>query len=1001
MVNGLDTSKPIEVAGSSNIIIGVAGQTNEQKESYSVTCEMGGKLKPFTEPNTLAEMPILDQYLFTFEDNELDWAMVNLTVGDVLDYQLILFNAPDANTIIFGIDSDAIEIPETESEPEPEPEPETFLPLYEQTIVPYTQRMEKEKARSLKFCPTGVGLISVTGHLPDRESKGRELLFDGCQGGMTGGRGVIDVTSDITSNTVWTSDNTYHVLADISVQALLVIEPNTTVIFAPDKSMSVNNGGTLISVGTPDNPIIYTSDSGTPDYDDYYCPMYIEETATANTKIMYSYVEYAYVGLVVLNNELETDIQNNYFYNNVYGIVEQGIKHTSIRNNLVVASYHSGIEVFLADTTGQASSDSFVLIENNTCDFYQDCGIRIHGVPDANNAGWVVLSNNLVSGSYQYGVYLLDPDEWVCASVLNTGYYDNANNKNWDFEEENPAFENVLPYEMGTGILPVCYLRQDCNFVNTGSLLIEQIPLIGQTTDVTEFPDSNYVDIGFHYPNWQFSNADVSTSADLDGSLTVDFNDFAIFAENWQQSTSGDADLDGSGFVDYNDLSIFTNQWLQFADPNIEIHIYGDSNEGYVDIGISGFTSDTQRAFLLADGEYVREIFSFRNSETLTIDISEFGNRAQQLKVVSVNNTRHLTCSNIKSVAFSCPLNYCLLPSSYEPNEPLHFSAFNPADGDVSVKVYADGGDLVWSQIYSGNSILGSIPAQITSQYEIDYVSFDTAGGQSIAKLTDPVEPPHIENVQALIIITDWRRRLFGSRSISRVQKAFKSRGVDYAKLSGKHATYDKVAWYARNKNIRYIYIFAHGNYRLQKALDDTWLLRTVVELIDGPVVSIKRSDFIDPNSAPSWCENLEIWEDWTKSFYSMGFSSLEFVQFDTCWSGRLKINANNQLVEGQPGQIGLFDGPHSDMSLALGMGETSISRVYQGWYGQYYSRLWPWSTEYQQWTWLEWEELGNGENLYWALMHVIGEQIEFGPDAPVNNYRLKGQGSLMDIELD
>jgi len=82
-------------------------------------------------------------------------------------------------------------------------------------------------------------------------------------------------------------------------------------------------------------------------------------------------------------------------------------------------------------------------------------------------------------------------------------------------------------------------------------------------------------------------------------------------------------------------------------------------------------------------------------------------------------------------------------------------------------------------------------------------------------------------------------------------------------------------------------------------------------------------------------------------------------------------------------------------------MGETSVSRVYKGWYGQYYSRLWPWSTEYQQWTWLEWEELGNGENLYWALMHVIGEQTEFGPDAPVNNYRLKGQGSLMDIELD
>src|SRR4030043_1366601 len=115
-VNGLDTSKPIEVTGNSNIIIGVAGQNKERKENYSVTCEMGGKLKLITEPNILAGMPTLELYLFTFEDDELDWAMVNLTVGDLLDYQLILFNAPDANTIIFGIDSDAIEIPEPEPE---------------------------------------------------------------------------------------------------------------------------------------------------------------------------------------------------------------------------------------------------------------------------------------------------------------------------------------------------------------------------------------------------------------------------------------------------------------------------------------------------------------------------------------------------------------------------------------------------------------------------------------------------------------------------------------------------------------------------------------------------------------------------------------------------------------------------------------------------------------------------------------------------------------------
>jgi len=130
-------------------------------------------------------------------------------------------------------------------------------------------------------------------------------------------------------------------------------------------------------------------------------------------------------------------------------------------------------------------------------------------------------------------------------------------------------------------------------------------------------------------------------------------------------------------------------------------------------------------------------------------------------------------------------------------------------------------------------------------------------------------------------------------------------------------------------------------------------------------------------------------------------FDSLEFVYFNTCYGGRLKINANNELVEGQPGQIGLFDGPHSDMSLALGMNKPGKSRIYQGWFVESFSQYWPWEHAYEKWSRFEWEELGNGENLYWAIMHTIDKQTEFGPDAPVNNYRLKGQGLLTDLVLN
>lgn len=39
--------------------------------------------------------------------------------------------------------------------------------------------------------------------------------------------GTIEITSDITTNQIWTADNTYHIANDINVQALLVIEPGT------------------------------------------------------------------------------------------------------------------------------------------------------------------------------------------------------------------------------------------------------------------------------------------------------------------------------------------------------------------------------------------------------------------------------------------------------------------------------------------------------------------------------------------------------------------------------------------------------------------------------------------------------------------------------------------------------------------------------------------------------------------------------------------------------
>ncbi|MBM4103243.1 MAG: hypothetical protein FJ263_04220 [Planctomycetes bacterium] len=322
---------------------------------------------------------------------------------------------------------------------------------------------------------------------------------------------------------------------------------------------------------------------------------------------------------------------------------------------------------------------------------------------------------------------------------------------------------------------------------------------------------------------------------------------------------------------------------------------------------------------------------------------------------------------------------------------------------EVSVKVYADCGNLVWSQTYDGNDIAYSIPAEITGQHEIDYINFDKDDGTSITKFTS--QTLHLSksdpNIKALIILPDTFSRIGDIVTVSKVQTAFKNRGIKYQKLSLWSATFDNIAWFAQNRNIKYIYLSSHGHY----IADDSGTSRTTVKLWDGWAVSVKQSDF-PPGQAPSWCERLSGDLELTaKSFASMDFTSLEFAYFDCCYGGRLKISSHGYLIMGGSGQIGLlFDGPHSDMSIALGMNDTSKSRVYQGWYDMSSMTFWwtIWSaSEYQKWTRLEWERLGAGDNLYDALDYTINHQTEFDPNkAPVNNYRLKGQGSFTEIKL-
>jgi len=155
-INGVDVVEPQVIGSSKDLIIAVAGKSEAETQDISVTAD-GGKLELLTKPKSLEEKPTTPKYLFNFTDKKGS-DTIRLTVGSELIYQLVLLSVPEENkTIVFGIDSNAIEIPEPEPTPEPKSGAEQIALQfpYESNIVPYAQRKEQEKEESLKFCPSG------------------------------------------------------------------------------------------------------------------------------------------------------------------------------------------------------------------------------------------------------------------------------------------------------------------------------------------------------------------------------------------------------------------------------------------------------------------------------------------------------------------------------------------------------------------------------------------------------------------------------------------------------------------------------------------------------------------------------------------------------------------------------------------------------------------------------------------------------------------------------
>ncbi|RKY08942.1 MAG: hypothetical protein DRP56_03370 [Planctomycetota bacterium] len=763
---------------------------------------------------------------------------------------------------------------------------------------------EQEKQKHLMNCPDGVALSDFP--ILDRSAvqaaqfsakSDRSGLFLSSiettgSGMMMSTESIIDITSDITANTVWDSNNIYHVLAPIDVnEVMLVIEPGTTVTFAAGTSAGIRalNGGAIIARGSAENPILFTSDASTPAYNDYHCPLYIEETASAATEITYSIVEYAHAGVMLFNRNLDNNIENNYFVNCMYGIVEYGPEHTDIINNLCFGSYYSGIQVFMASLSGAGDANSVIHIENNTSHYYQDRGITIRGTTDSNDTGYVFLGNNIVSDSYVVGLSIVDSgDEYVYASVINTGYYDNAANKHWAFDEYNPVIVTANPYEAGaSGYAPICYLNQICDFIDAGGLFPEQTEFVGKTTSTTLIPDANVTDIGFHYPNWDYSNSGYGDyyAGDLDENLIIDFRDFSILAGGWLTA------------YDMNDLVEMSESWLITGGPapNIIPSFDQDPNNlsGYVKATINITDSQIHRAWLIIDGKKYGEFCDSGESSTIDIKTERFSNGNHSVKVVYMYNDE-VICSQATATSFDNEVSLLLGGDGFTPGENYHL--FGIASGNHLVElVDIINETTIFSQIFTDGINAHIEPNAFTEEYGAYDLSIKEETMLMSATWQDVVNwvigrkfnkkdfPPDVD-IRMVVSVGDKSLEKEKEQCWKAALKTAVRKGIWPVFLNAEACTWDNLSHCLHLNRVKMWYHCSHGHHDLLGQPP-----RQCITTASGKVFSYLKKDY-DPNNVPPTYEELSPWYENNHSIAELGFfgtDKMTWVQFNACYSAK------------------------------------------------------------------------------------------------------------------
>ena len=720
-----------------------------------MTCEMGGKLKPFTEPNTLAEVPTLERYLFTFKDEELDWAMVNLTVGDVLDYQLILFNASDANTIIFGIDSDTIKIPEQK------PELEQLIEYDE----PKTQKEDPNRylaqiiTRDIYEPPIYITCPNESN--PHRSVEVSDPVIDSKEGQSSMGTDSYLELQEITDSMYLDPDEVYYVpyppllIHGVGEEIDVIIPSGTIIILAEDwdygivvyDGANVHFGEPAPKADEPDSiyepddvnspvpPVWLVGESGNPFFNNF-CGIFIDRTSGTRCKLDNICLRGFYYGIQI-DQQIEYPISNINAYGCYNGILSFGPNR--ILNSSVIYyglwsiewPYDGYAYEFMSeswDGTIFFGGTDFEIVNCLADD--GDYGFTANGLYEPHEAP-VFCSRDCAATNSYTGFNCING--FLGISVICPGLYNNFQNKNFsELPFTEPVYEANDPFVFDPSDYRI-FLNSNSLFVDSGSSL-SAFP--GWTTSIDGDPDKGIGDI---WPHYQIRGVDKWLKADLNIDNAIDMNDLADFADQWLVTIPNSADLNNDQKVNFLDFAILANQWLfkeiaiEIFDPETIQTVEPNNIQNYVGIGLKYIPLYAGTVSVYVDNELIDSLSLGWEKEEQWIELQSdvFSNGWHTLRLVTTDVYGGIINHRPINVYFN-NLLYKVADSDYfHPDEDYKYSGFYDGDNTLEAKVTDQDGQTLWSDNYTGQHISIVIPGAtfVTEQF-CEFSITETSGGE-------------------------------------------------------------------------------------------------------------------------------------------------------------------------------------------------------------------------------------------------------------------------------